>query len=129
MLAYDQKAYFRFRSFILIWFQEKESFLDSTFFVRNFTPVKIIFEYNYCKNYDFGPLPSRYHLQVIVTHGNTPSIIVTLPPLTILEVTLGNLEGRSGTVNDGGDDMGRDCHDDGLWVTPDKIGNGMVMGR
>ena len=48
------------------------------------------------------PLPSLYHFQVIVTHGDTPSIVVTLPflavhnrpppSLTDLEVTVGNGE-------------------------------------
>jgi hypothetical protein len=32
-------------------------------------------EFLYSKNYDFVliPLPSRYHFQVIVTHGDTPT--------------------------------------------------------
>jgi hypothetical protein len=36
------------------------------------------------KNYNFVPLPlpTRYHFRAIVTHGDTPSIIVTLPFLT-----------------------------------------------
>ena len=66
----------------------------------------------YYKTYDFVPfpLPSRYHFQVIVTHHDTPSIIVTLPSLTVphppspfpsvLKVTVENGEGRLGTVRD-----------------------------
>jgi hypothetical protein len=37
-----------------------------------------------------------------------------------------NHEKRSGTVRDG---QGLWCHDDGLWVTLAKNGNGTVMGR
>jgi hypothetical protein len=37
----------------------------------------------YCKNYDFVPLPSHYRsVTVFVTHGDTPSINVSLPSLT-----------------------------------------------
>jgi hypothetical protein len=37
-----------------------------------------------------------------------------------------NNEKRSGTVRDG---QGIWCHDDGLWVTLAKYGNGTVTGR
>jgi hypothetical protein len=40
-------------------------------------------ENKYSKNYDFVPLPSRYRFQVIVAHGDTPSIILTLPSLIV----------------------------------------------
>jgi hypothetical protein len=40
-----------------------------------------------------------------------------------------NGQERYGTVRDGGDGQGPRSHDDGLWVTLAKNGNGTVMGR
>ena len=59
---------------------------------------------------------SRSHFQVIMTHGDTP-VPHRSPTVT------------SRTAREGGDAEGRECHDDGLWITPAKIGNGTVMGR
>ena len=76
---------------------------------------------------------SRYHFQVIVTHGDTTSIIVTLTSFTVYHrpppfhtVPHRPWGDGGGTVRDG---ERPEFHDDGLWVTPAKIGNGTVMGQ
>jgi hypothetical protein len=77
-------------------------------------------------------LPSRYHFQAIVAHGDTPSTIVTLSSLTVPTVPDRSrlfLTVTSRTVGNGGEGEGRECHDGGLWVTLAKNGNGTAMGR
>ena len=74
------------------------------------------------------PLPSRYHFQVIVTHGDTPSVIVTLPFLTVPHRphrTWSLHQGRWWTVRDGvGEEETREREE-----TLAKNGNGTVTGK